>query len=130
MNYRKIILITLVVLVLVALMYKMSDMYTAPPNVEGIVRQLSSNLALSNVQTQFVAYLFTTGMEPSSLELKEIGKTFTNEQRERIKFEISKYAPPQTVGTVGTVGNTKTTRNTPGFSCVKTPNNTYSCTFF
>ena len=124
MNCRKILLITLVVLVLVALMYKMSDMYTAPPNVEGIVRKLSSDLALSNVQTQFVADLFMTGTEPTSPELKEIGKTFTNKQREMIKFEFSKYVPAQK--TVGTMINRP---DAMGFSCAKRLDNTFSCSF-
>lgn len=120
MKYRKILLITLVVLVLVALMYKMSEMYTAPPNVEGIVRQLSSDLNLSNVQTEFVAYLFTTGMEPSTSS--EIGNSFTKEQIEAIKAEFKKYKPA-----------TEPVKRAPGvkgFSCSKLPNNkNFMCSF-
>lgn len=123
MKPRKILLIVLVVLALAALMYKMSERYTPPANMEGIVRKLSSELELSNAQTQVVAYVLMNGTEPPP-ELKEIGKTFTDSQRVAVQAELSKYMPAQK-----TTGPMKRAPNVMGFSCVKSPNNTFSCSF-
>ena len=125
MKHRKILLIVLVVLVLAALMYKMSERYTPPANVEEIVRKLSSDLNLSNAQTQVVAYVFMNGTEPPP-ELREIDKTITNEKRVAIQAELSKYMPPKPIETVKKF----VPPNVMGFSCSKLPNNNrFMCSF-
>ena len=130
MNCRKIILITLVVLVLVALMYKMSERYvysnTVPTDFQTLLEKPEMNF--KEDQKEFLVFLYTA--ESVQNDPKGILKSLTDNQRNALIGIVTKYKPqivkyfyPKT-----TVPSSTSVMN---FNCTKSPDSKiwYNCKF-
>ena len=126
MKPRKILLIVLVVLVLAALMYKMSERYvysnTIPMDVQTLLEQ--PELAFTEVQKEFLITVFNTKTIPQ--DPTNIIGTFTQNQNGAIDGVFRNYMPQKTTEPVKKF----VPPNVMGFLCNKQPNNNrFLCSF-
>lgn len=98
MKPRKILLIVLVVLVLAALMYKMSERYVysnaIPMDVQTLLEAPEPDMKFSEEQKEFL--ITTFNMKTMPPDPKNIIGTFTQNQKNAIEGVFTKYMPSPT----------------------------------